>query len=341
MTLGTELRGLTALRIKQVVRETDDAISIVFDVPPALAEHFAYRAGQYLSLCVDIDGQEYRRCYSMSSSPATDLDLRITIKRDRDGVVSNWLNDHAAPDVRIMVAAPEGRFIRSASERDLVAFAGGSGITPVFSLIQTALATSNGRARLLYANRQVESTIFHDALVGLAGEHGERFELQHHLDIERGVVTADEIAEFIGDSPAGADYYICGPGPFMDAVETAVLAAGVPAQQVHLERFTVATVPVPTPGAEVTEAVTIVLDRTEVTVDYRPGHTLLQMARMAGLKAPSSCETGSCGTCIAQVTDGSARLLNNDALDEDEIADGLVVTCQALPTSPTVRFVYE
>jgi ferredoxin-NADP reductase len=333
--------GLTALRIKDVVRETDDAISIVFDVPPALVERYAYSAGQYLALRVDVDGREYRRCYSMSSSPATDQDLRITIKRDRDGVVSNWLNDHAAPDGRIMAAAPEGRFVRSDNERELVAFAGGSGITPVFSLIQTALAASNGRARLLYANREATSVIFHDALGGLVDEHGDRFELRYHFDDEQGAVTADEIAEFIGESPAGADYYICGPGPFMDAVETAVHAAGVPAQQVHLERFTVAPVPVPSPGVEVTETVTIVLDRETVTVDYRPGHTLLQMARMAGLKAPSSCETGSCGTCIAQVTDGSARLLNNDALDEGEIAEGLVVTCQALPTSPTVRFVYE
>ncbi|MDF2585200.1 MAG: ferredoxin [Mycobacterium sp.] len=333
--------GFTSLRIKDVVRETDDAISIVFDVPPQLAEHFSYRAGQYLALRVEVGGQEYRRCYSMSSSPAKHPDLRVTVKRDRDGVVSNWLNDNAAPGDRISVAAPEGRFVRSDSGRELVAFAGGSGITPVFSLIQTELAHSAGRARLLYANREVSSVIFREALDGLADEHGDRFALQHHLDVEQGVVTAEKIAAFIADTGTDADCFVCGPGPFMDTVERALLDAGVPAERVHLERFTVAPVPIASPGAQVTETVTIELDRETVTVDYRPGHTLLQMARMAGLRAPSSCETGSCGTCIAQVTEGEARLLNNDALDEDEVAEGLVVTCQAIPTSRTIRFVYE
>lgn len=333
--------GFTSLRVKDVVRETDDAISIVFDVPPQLAEHFSYCAGQYLALRVEVGGKEYRRCYSMSSSPVKHQDLRVTVKRDRDGVVSNWLNDHASPGDRISVAAPEGRFVRSGSGRELVAFAGGSGITPVFSLIQTELAESAGRARLLYANREVKSVIFREALDGLVDEHGDRFGLQHHLDVEQGVVTADKIAAFIAETGTDADCYVCGPGPFMDTVEQALLAAGVPAEQVHLERFTVAPVPAPTLGAPVTETVTIELDRETVTVDYRAGHTLLQMARMAGLKAPSSCETGSCGTCIAQVTEGEARLLNNDALDEDEVAEGLVVTCQAIPTSPTIRFVYE
>lgn len=348
MTLPTEAAaetadadGFTSLRIKNVVHETDDAISIVFDVPPHLAEHFSYRAGQYLALCVQVGGQEYRRCYSMSSSPVKHQDLRVTIKRDRDGVVSNWLNDHAAPGDRIRVAAPEGRFVRSSKERELVAFAGGSGITPVFSLIQTELAESAGRARLLYANRELSSVIFREALDGLVDQHGERFGLQHHLDVEQGVVTAEKIAAFVAESGTDAECFVCGPGPFMDTVEQALLDAGVPAEQVHLERFTVAPVPIPSNGAQVTETVTIELDRETATVDYRAGHTLLQMARMAGLRAPSSCETGSCGTCIAQVTEGEARLLNNDALDEDEVAEGLVVTCQAIPTSPTIRFVYE
>lgn len=329
--------GFLPLRIKQVVRETRDALSLVLDVPDTQQQRFAYRAGQFLTLRVSVGGQEYRRCYSMSSTPALHRDLRVTVKRDGDGVVSNWLNDHAAPGDQIDVGAPEGRFVRAESDRELVAFAGGSGITPVFSLTQTVLA-SGGRVRLLYANRAAESIIFRDALTGLVDEHGDRFVLQHHLDADHGVVTAERVAEFVGDIGA-ADYYVCGPGPFMDTVESALIAAEVPAQQLFLERFSAA--PVPVDEAPVTEQVTIELDRQTVTVDYRAGNTLLQTARMAGLKAPSSCETGSCGTCIAQVTEGSARLLNNDALDDDEIAEGYVVTCQAMPTSRTIRFVYE
>lgn len=333
--------GFASLRIRDVVRETPDAVSLVFDAT-ATDPRFAYRAGQFLTLRVSIDGQEYRRCYSMSSSPAVHEQLRITVKRDRDGVVSNWLNDTAAPGDRIQAAAPEGRFVMTESDREIVAFAGGSGITPVLSLIHTALAATPRRTRLFYANRDTDSVIFRDALAELAAAHDDRFELHHHLDAQRGTVSAAQITAFLGTFDPAADYYVCGPGPFMDTVEAALRAAGIPRDRVHVERFSVApAAPADTAAGAVTETVTITLDRRTVTCAYRAGNTILQTARLAGLKAPSSCETGSCGTCIAQVVEGSARMLNNDALDDDEVADGLVVTCQALPTSPTVRVVYE
>lgn len=334
--------GFCALRIKDVVRETDDAISVVFDVPSAQEQRFRYRAGQFLTLRVSIDGREHRRCYSMSSSPVAGEDLRITVKRDRDGVVSNWLNDTAAPGGRIDAAAPDGRFVMTDTDRELVAFAGGSGITPVLSLIRTALAGTPRRARLFYANRDSASVIFGETLTGLSNDHRERFLLHHHLDEQAGVVTAAGISDFAAAVDADAEYYICGPGPFMDAVETALRDAGVPADRVHLERFSVDPVAAPDPDeVAVTQEISIELKRQKVTVPYRAGNTLLQTARLAGLKAPSSCETGSCGTCMAQVVEGSARMLNNDALDDDEVADGWVVTCQALPTSPTIKVVYE
>ena len=334
--------GFCALRIKDVVRETDDAVSLVFDVPSTQEQRFQYQAGQFLTLRVNIDGTEYRRCYSMSSSPAVAEPLRITVKRDRDGVVSNWLNDTAAPGAQIDAAAPDGRFVMTGTENEIVAFAGGSGITPVLSLIRTALAATPRRARLFYANRDAASVIFNDALDELADQYRGRVVLQHHLDAEAGIVSAAAIADFAGTADDDAEYYICGPGPFMDTVESALHDAGVPADQLHLERFSVAPVPAPDPNeTPVTKEVTIELKRQKVTVPYRAGNTLLQTARLAGLKAPSSCETGTCGTCMAHVVEGSARMLNNDALDEDEVAEGWVVTCQALPTSPTIKVVYE
>ncbi|HEX5144654.1 MAG TPA: ferredoxin--NADP reductase [Mycobacterium sp.] len=340
---ATDADGFASLRIKDVVRETADAVSLVFDVPSAHGARFDYRAGQFLTLRVTIDGQEHRRCYSMSSSPAVGEDLRITVKRDRDGVVSNWLNDNATPGGHVDAAAPEGRFVLTDSDRGLIAFAGGSGITPVLSLIHTALAATTRPAQLFYANRDADSVIFKDALSQLESNYGERFALRHHLDEHHGVVSAETVAEFLA-AAGEAEIYICGPGPFMDTVETAVLGAGIPAGRVHLERFSVAATPAGSqtaPEASVTEEVTIELDRQQVTCAYRPGNTILQTARLAGLKAPSSCETGSCGTCMAQVVEGSARMLNNDALEDHEVADGWVVTCQALPTSPRVRVVYE
>jgi 3-ketosteroid 9alpha-monooxygenase subunit B len=328
------------LRIKRVVRETSDAVSLVLDVPEHCSARFRYQAGQFLTLRVNVAGQELRRCYSMSSAPVED-DLQITVKRDPGGVVSNWLNDTAAEGVEIHATPPEGRFVLRDTGGDIVAFAGGSGITPIMSLMRTALAGSTRRIRLFYANRSRDSVIFADALAGLADEHADRLVIDHHLDEERGVVTPQAVESFIA-GVGDADYYICGPGPFMDTVESAVLASGAPRDRVHLERFEVAA-----PSAEAaeesaqTEQIVIELDGKSSTTDYRAGNTLLQTARLAGLRAPSSCETGSCGTCMARIVSGSAKMLNNDALDDDEVDEGWVLTCQSLPTSPTVHVVYE
>jgi 3-ketosteroid 9alpha-monooxygenase subunit B len=339
-------KGFVSLRVKDVVRETQDAISIILDVPESSSRHFGYQAGQFLTLLVCVNGRQHRRCYSMSSSPSACEDLRITVKRDRDGVVSNWLNDTATPGTDIHVLPPEGRFILRDTDRDMVAFAGGSGITPVFSLLRSALISSPRNARLFYANRDRDSVIFDEALASLKNSYSGRVVLHHHLDAERGFVKPAHIDAFVAGAKDvdAAEYYICGPGPFMDIVQTALRAAGVPSDRVHLEHFEVAEIPVDASAAgadTVTEEVTIELQRHKITVPYSPGDTLLQTARMAGLQAPSSCEVGSCGTCMARLTQGSARMINNDALEDDEVADGWLLTCQSLPTSRTVRVVYE
>ncbi|KRE34800.1 ferredoxin [Mycobacterium sp. Soil538] len=338
--------GFAPLRIKRVVRETADAVSLVLDVPAHCLHRYRYRAGQFLTVRVQVDGRDLRRCYSMSSAPVED-ELRITVKRDPGGVVSNWLNDTAAEGHELHAAPPEGRFVLPEGSTDsdvLVAFAGGSGITPIMSLVRTALADSTRSIRLFYANRGPDSVIFCEALAALSVKHAERLVVEHHYDSDRGVVTPTAIESFmagVGD----ADYYICGPGPFMDTVETTLASAGVPRERLHLERFTVAQVPAGVEkaekSAEVCEEVVIDLDRSQTTAAYRAGNTLLQTARMAGLRAPSSCETGSCGTCMARVLDGSARMLNNDALDDDEVEEGWVLTCQSLPTSRAVHITYE
>lgn len=335
--------GFAPLRIKQVVRETGDAVSLVFDVPVSDETRFCYQAGQFLTLRVHVNGLEHRRCYSMSSSPMAGEDLRITVKRDPGGVVSNWLNDTATPGGEIHAAPPAGRFVLGDTDRELVAFAGGSGITPVFSLIRWALANTCRTVRLFYANRSRESVIFADALDALAARHPDRLVIEHHLDEDSGAVDPGRLKGFVGRAE-NVDVYICGPAAFMDAVEAAALRAGVPADRVRLERFDapdLAAAAADDSAGTATEQVTIHLDRRKTTVKYRGGETLLQTARSAGLKAPSSCETGSCGTCMARLTEGSARMINNDALTADEVAEGWVLTCQSLPTSKTITVVYE
>jgi ferredoxin-NADP reductase len=329
------------LRIKRVVRETSDAVSLVLDVPADCSHSFRYEAGQYLTLQVKVDGDDHQRCYSMSSSPYNGDELQITVKRDPGGVVSNWLNDTAETGVEIHALPPQGRFVLSDSDRDIVAFAGGSGITPVFSLIGSALVSTQRRIKLFYANRSRDSVIFGESLRALAEDNPDRLALAEHFDEESGVVQRAAVQLFI-DSSADVDYYICGPAPFMDTVEETLLDAGVPRDRLYLERFQVAPVSVDAAESSAeTEEVVIELDRKTITASYRAGNTLLQTARMAGLNAPSSCETGSCGTCMARIESGSARMLNNDALDDDEVAEGWVLTCQSLPTSRTVHVVYE
>lgn len=332
--------GFAPLRVKRVVHETSDAVSLVLDVPERCSARYRYRAGQFLTLRVTVDGQDLRRCYSMSSAPLED-DLQITVKRDPGGVVSNWLNDTVSEGIEIHAAPPEGRFCLRDATDEIVAFAGGSGITPIMSLVRTALASSSRRIRVFYANRSRDSVIFAEALARLVDEHADRLVVVHHIDDDSGVVTPSVVESFAADTGA-ADYYICGPGPFMDTVEATVLLSGIPRERVHLERFSVepAAADVADSSSQ-TEEVVIELDNTTTTAAYRAGNTLLQTARIAGLRAPSSCETGSCGTCMARIVSGSARMLNNDALDDDEVAEGWVLTCQSLPTSRSVHVIYE
>lgn len=343
MAGDTDVDGFAPLRIKRVVRETVDAVSLVLDVPEHCSRRFRYQAGQFLTLRVTVGGEDLRRCYSMSSAPIED-ELRITVKRDPGGVVSNWINDTAAEGDELHAAPPEGRFVLRgdlSGATEVVAFAGGSGITPIMSLARAAVDDPDRRVRLFYANRARDSVIFADPLNRLVAEHGDRVVLHKHFDEDDGVVTPDAIESFIA-SAGEAHYYVCGPAPFMDAVETTLLATGVKESRLHLERFTVAAAePSAIDDSAVAEEVLIELDRKTVAARYRKGDTLLQTARTAGLRAPASCETGSCGTCMARVVEGSAHMLNNDALDDDEVEEGWVLTCQSLPTSRRVRMIYE
>lgn len=332
--------------VRAVVPETADAASIVLDVPESLRAGFEYEAGQFCTFRVVVDGVALHRCYSMSSAPGVDDDLQVTVKRVPGGAVSNWLLDNVAPGDPVEVTYPAGAFRLAPGETEMVAFAAGSGITPVFSIAKAALATADRPVRLLYANRDAGSVIFADALDDLGSQYGEGLEIAHHLDVERGFVDAEVVRSFLGgEPPAGAGYYLCGPTPFMDVVEQALLAAGVGSDRIHVERFTPATPPVEAMPpvdvpVDVRTRVTIELDGRSDTADHRPGTTVLQTARQMGMTPPFSCESGSCATCMARVVDGSVEMHVNDALTDDEVAEGWVLTCQAVPTSATVHVVY-
>lgn len=333
-----------ALRVTEVVERTPDAISIVFDIPADLADSFAYAAGQFVTLRLDIDGERLFRSYSMSSSPAVDEDLEVTVKRVPGGVVSNWLHDSVRPGDTFDVSSPTGVFVLHDDDGDLVAFAAGSGITPVFSLITTALHTTSRNVRLLFANRERSAAIFGDDLDGLAESFPGRLTVVHHEDVHAGFLTSADIARFLGESGAGVNY-LCGPGPFMDLVEASLREHGVADERIHLERFTPVSV---TPDDDVdidagsaTGEVVVTIGRETTTIVQRGDATILQSARWAGLRAPASCEAGHCATCMARVVEGRVLMATNEILTPDEVSDGWVLTCQAVPTSPVVRVLYE
>jgi ferredoxin-NADP reductase len=321
--------GFHPVRITRIIEETPDARTYVLDVP------FGYRAGQFLTfrVCGTL------RSYSMSSSPDTDGELMATVKRVPGGVVSNWMHDHLAPGDVVEVTRPAGVFCLRETPAPLVAFCGGSGITPVMSLAKSALATTGRRVRVLAANRDAGSVIFAATLAELAGRHPDRFEVRHHLDVERGFIAGSGVREFAGQD-RDADFYLCGPEPFMDLAERALLAHGADASQIFVERFDRAPSE-PSEREEKEGTVTIVLAGKRHTVPQHSGETLLESARRAGLSPPFSCEAGNCATCIAQITEGEAKMRANNALDDDEIAEGWVLTCQGEPVTPAVTVVYE
>jgi 3-ketosteroid 9alpha-monooxygenase subunit B len=349
--------GFHPLRVRRVVRETAEATSFVLDVPGELTAAFAYEAGQFLTFRVRVGDHVHHRCYSMSSAPEVDDELQVTVKRVPGGVVSNWMIDRLRPGDVVEASVPAGVFRLSPADADdeLVAFAAGSGITPVFSLLKAALATTGRRVRLSYANRDRDAVIFGAELDALAGRHPGRLVVAHHLDVEQGFVDAGAVRAFVGDA-AGAEVYVCGPTPYMDIVEGALLAHGVGADRIHVERFTAAA-PTVLPDGEVAGGdgagvgqgagdggaprITIELGGRTDTVDHRPGTTILQTARQLGMSPPYSCESGSCATCMAMVVEGTVSMHLNDVLTDDEVAEGWVLTCQSVPTSPSVHVVYE
>jgi 3-ketosteroid 9alpha-monooxygenase subunit B len=338
--------GFHPLRIRRVVRETAEAASFVLDVPAELRAVFGYEAGQFLTFRAHLRGEVHHRCYSMSSSPSVDDELQVTVKRVPGGLVSNWMIDSLGPGDVVEASVPAGVFLLAPGDGEIVAFSGGSGITPVFSLLKTALATTSRRARLYYANRDREAVIFGAELDALADRHPDRFDVVHHLDVERGFVDAGALDAFVQAS-SGAEFYVCGPTPFMDIVEGALLAHGVDAHHIHIERFTpAAPAAEPEPPAapdtgSTTTRVTVDLGGRTDTVDHRPGTTILQTARQMGMAPPFSCESGTCATCMAKLVEGSVKMHVNDVLTDDEVADGWVLTCQSVPTSTFVHVVYE
>jgi 3-ketosteroid 9alpha-monooxygenase subunit B len=328
------------LKVTGVVDETVDARSFVLEIPPALERAFAYTAGQYCTFRATIGGEPVVRCYSMSSSPDTGDRFTVAVKRVAEGKMSNWMIDSLSPGDTIEVMRPAGLFVLRESDLPIVAFAGGSGITPILSIVKSALATTKREIAIVYANRDADSIMFADQLEQLRARSPGRLSVHHHLDSERGFLDAAACAGLVGERK-DADFYVCGPGPYMEVVEAGLEHLGAARSQLFIERFETPEETHELDEGSATESITIRLGRRKTKVGYKFGDTILEAARRGGLAPPFSCEAGNCGSCMAHVDEGRATMRVNNALTSDEVESGWVLTCQAIPMSPEVVVDYD
>jgi ring-1,2-phenylacetyl-CoA epoxidase subunit PaaE len=350
------------LRVVEVLRETPDAVSVRFEAPRDAASKFEFKPGQHLTLRREFNGEEVRRNYSLCASPSEGM-LRIGVKKIAGGVFSAWANEELKAGDVIDAMAPHGSFswnFDATAANHYAAFAGGSGITPILSLIKAALETEpKSRFTLCYGNRTAAGIMFLEELAGLKDRYIDRLQMFHFLEDEE-----EEVAIFNGRldrekcddilrtliTPSSVDaFFICGPGPMMDAIEAAIAEHGVAKGKVLIERFTTAELSAAQAAAaralEEKAAglkMSVTLNGRRVNVTFDPANkSILDNVRAAGLPAPFACKGGVCATCRAKVTAGKVEMKVNYGLSEAELADGYVLTCQATPVSEGVALSYD
>ncbi|GAB4561638.1 MAG: phenylacetate-CoA oxygenase/reductase subunit PaaK [Rhizobacter sp.] len=356
------------LRVRAIEPDTEEAVVVSFDVPEALRGVFGFTQGQYLTLRKQIDGQDLRRSYSICAG-VDDGELRVGVRKVRGGVFSNWINTRLAPGDSVDVMAPQGRFfvpIEPQAKRHHLGIAGGSGITPILSIMKTVLAREpHSRFTLIYGNRSVKSTMFKEEIEDLKNRYLTRLVLHHvfsdeHTDapINMGLMDRAKVGEFLAAVVPGsgiAHAYVCGPFQMNDEAQAALLDAGVPEERIHIERFGIAqpaasdlsavvgaVVHEAKPGDAEVARVLIIRDGLRREIEFRKDQpSILDAATAAGLEMPYSCTSGVCGTCRAKLIEGSVRMERNFALDKSEVTAGFVLCCQAHPLTERVVLSFD
>jgi len=350
------------LRVAEVKRETPDAVSVRLELPEELRETFRFRAGQHLTFRREIGGEEVRRNYSLCVAPDEGV-LKIGVKQIAGGVFSSWVNTELKPGDELEVMVPHGSFCWTfdpEARNEYVAFAGGSGITPILSLMKTALSLEpHSRFTLFYGNRNSMGVMFLEEIAALKDRYLDRFSVYHFLEEEEEEIElfngrldrakTDEILSALVRAEDVDAFFICGPGPMMDAIEEALTARGVEKPRILIERFT--TGPLSAAQAAAARALeekaaglkmSVTLNGRRVQVAFDPEkHSILDNVRAAGLPAPFACKGGVCATCRAKVTAGEVEMKVNYGLSAEELAEGYVLTCQATPVSEGVALTYD
>ena len=344
-TKTTTADGFLHLKVKKVIKETEDAISIHFEQPET--GDIAYKAGQFFTIIADIDGKEVRRAYSVCSSPFLDSNPAVTVKRVEGGLMSNYLNDNLSAGQTLKVMPPIGNFtteFKDTNNRELVLFGGGSGITPLMSIAKSALdQESETNVTLVYANRDIDSIIFKSAIEHM--EQDSRFNVVHVLENDSdelaahsGYLTHDIINTVLaGKDLAKVESFVCGPGPMMDIVINGLEVAGVPSNSIYKESFvSTATLEQEESDEIVAREVTIIYDDEEYKYTVEPGETILEKGLDEDIDLPFSCQSGLCTACRGKCLSGKVKMTEDEGLSEAELDEGYVLPCVSHPLTDDI-----
>lgn len=343
------------LSIKEIKRETSKAISISFNIPENLNDTFTFKAGQYITLKTEIDGHEVRRDYSLCSSPKSG-EIKVAVKEVKDGTFSAYANNTLQIGDTLDVAPPKGRFVfepNDSKTKNIAAFAAGSGITPILSIIKCALEEEVlSKVILVFGNKTTEDTMFLNELLELQHQYKDRFSIQFVFsqadedDAIFGRIEKSTVNYVMKNKHKHIDvdaYYLCGPEAMIHMVKDVLTEHDIDENRIHFELFKAAK------PAEIEEDVTpsgktkitVVVDDETTTFEMSAKQTVLEAALDEDLDAPYSCQGGICSSCIARITEGEATMRQNNILTENEVAEGLILTCQAHPTTPTLVIDYD
>jgi len=342
------------LSIQEIKRETPQTVSVLFNIPLEFKDFYRFTAGQYVNLKLTLDGEEIRRAYSICSCPQSG-ELRVAIKSVENGHFSKFANEKLAVGNVIEVGTPEGKFTFEPSlerQKNYLGFAAGSGITPVMSIVQSVLRQEpKSSFVLVFGNKTPEQTIFHDQLVHLQQQYLGRFFI-HFVYSQAKSDSAlfgridKSVVNFVMKNKHAekefSKFYLCGPEAMINTVSDVLKEKNISEKDIKFELFSASTKEnaVDTSKNEHTK-ITVLVDNDETTFEMSSKQTLLEAALKQGIDAPYSCQGGICSSCLARVTSGTAVMKKNSILTDGEIAEGLILTCQAHPTSSEIFVDYD
>ena len=342
-----------ALKISEIKQETPTAVAVTFEVPQALKTIFSFSAGQYITLNHTINGDQVRRAYSICSSPSSGV-LTVGIKKVANGTFSVFANDQLAVGDILQVMPPQGKFTLHPDPQQgqhIAAFAAGSGITPILSIAQTALEQeANNTFLLVYGNQTKQQAMFYETIEQLKAQFPERFFVEYiysrsqETNAARGRIDKNVVSYYLTNKykqTSFKDFYVCGPEAMIDEVSNTLVASGVSKQHIHFELFTTTLAAALETVKDGTTSISIIVDQVTEQFTMPQNKTILEAALEKQLDAPYSCQGGICSSCIGRVIQGKAEMRQNQILTDSEVAEGLVLTCQAHPVTPIVVLDYD